>query len=329
MDSQRTPWLLTGVTGGLGAKILNDMLQVHNVPPQNIIATARSESRRETHESRGLQFRILDYDRPETLHPALENVENLLFMSSAERHSPTRIAQHSNVIEAAKAQGVKKVWYVSLAFGGYGDDSKIGFQAAHYETEKRLVKSELDFVSLRAGVYADAFPLFLNWYPSSTKIILPTLDPPMGKDLTAFATRDELGEAMATIFAKGPDAFPGVKPKTEKNIILLTGPKAESLLDIVGAISRGLEKEIPVEYLSPDEWIEESAKDDVGGKQRPWFEARLVFLQGLIKGDAATVNPALETNLGRRPRTGSEAVEEIVRKDPGYTWHQNHVNRGS
>jgi len=42
--------------------------------------------------------------------------------------------------EAAKAQGVKRVWYVSLAFGGFGDGSKIGFQQSHYRTEDLLVQ---------------------------------------------------------------------------------------------------------------------------------------------------------------------------------------------
>ena len=34
--------------------------------------------------------------------------------------------------------GVKAVWYVSLAFGGWGDESKVGFMEAHLWTEERL-----------------------------------------------------------------------------------------------------------------------------------------------------------------------------------------------
>lgn len=134
----QTPFLLTGVTGGLGAKILNDMLHTHNIPASSIIATSRSESRRSQYESQGLQFCVADYNRPDTLIAAFDNVENLLFMSSSERDNTKRNAEHTNVIDAAKAKGVKKVWYVSLAFGGFDDGSKIGFQVAHYETESKL-----------------------------------------------------------------------------------------------------------------------------------------------------------------------------------------------
>ena len=133
-----TPFLLTGVTGGLGAKILHDMLHVNHVPASNIIATSRSESNRGRFESQGLHFRVGDYDDRSGLEKAFQNVENLLFMSSSERDNAKRDAEHLNVIEAAKAAGVGKVWYVSLAFGGFGDGSKIGFQASHYETENLL-----------------------------------------------------------------------------------------------------------------------------------------------------------------------------------------------
>lgn len=131
-------FLLTGVTGGLGAKILNDMLNVHKVPASDIIATSRTEANRKKYESKGLQFRLADFNRLETLEAAFKDVNNLLFMSSSTRDTPTRNREHTNVVEAAKKMGVKKVWYVSLAFGGFEDTSTIGFQQAHYETENML-----------------------------------------------------------------------------------------------------------------------------------------------------------------------------------------------
>lgn len=188
-----------------------------------------------------------------------------------------------------------------------------------------LRRSGLDFVSLRAGVYADAFPLFLNWYPSSKSVLLPKIEPPVMESQIAFASRKELGEVIATLLAKGLSAFPAVKPQTEKNIVLLTGPKAESLVDLVRAINTARKTEIPVEYLEPGDWIETCAKDDEGGKGRAWFEARLVFTQGVCDGDAALVDRAFETILGRRPETGTETVKKLLEADPDYTWHQNHA----
>lgn len=156
-------------------------------------------------------------------------------------------------------------------------------------------------------------------------MLLPKINPPVTDSRIAFASRDELGEAMANMFARGLSAYATVKPQTEKNILLLTGPKAESLVDLVDAINAGRKTSVPVEYLEPENWIEACSKDDEGGKGRPWFEARLVFTRGVCEGDAALVDPALETLLGRRPETGKEAVERLVRENPGYTWHQNYA----
>ena len=154
---------------------------------------------------------------------------------------------------------------------------------------------------------------------------MPNITPPVAEGKIAFTTRDELGEAMATVLAKGGlSAFPTIQPKTDRNIVLLTAGETNSLVDSVGAINRGRETDIPIAYLEPREWIETEAKDDEGGKTKAWFEARLVFTQGVCNGDAAAMDPALEIFLGRRPETGNEAVERIVKSDPGYTWHQNH-----
>lgn len=140
MSSLKTPFLLTGVTGGLGARILENLLSKHAVRASSIIATSRSKSNQERFITQGLEFRIADYKDPASLNAAFANVENLLFVSSSERDTKTRNNKHRNVINAAKAARVSKVWYVSLALGGFGNGSKIGFQQAHYETEKLLVE---------------------------------------------------------------------------------------------------------------------------------------------------------------------------------------------
>ncbi|SMR59804.1 unnamed protein product [Zymoseptoria tritici ST99CH_3D1] len=322
---QKTLILLTGTTGGLGAKLLSFLLTKHSLPPSSIIATSRSESNRQRYESQGLQFRPADFKNLSALKSAFQNVENVLFVSSPERDTALRNAEHANVVEAAKAAGVGKVWYVSLAFGGFGDESKVGFQQAHYETEKLLVDSGLNFVSLRAGIYIDAFPLYLNWYPSSTEVLLLELKPSVAKGEIAFTSRDDLAEGIAALLAKGLEAYPSIVPKTEKNIVLLTADSTVSLIDVVDAINGVRGTATPVKYLPPKKWIEASAKEDVGCKGLAWFEARLVVLQGFVNGDAALVDHTLEKMLGRKPETGVQAVERLLKENGEFTWHQNHA----
>ncbi|KXT16956.1 hypothetical protein AC579_7429 [Pseudocercospora musae] len=316
-------FLLTGVTGGLGSKILSDMLDIHKIPPSSIIATSRRDDPfiKQKFESPGLKFRIADYNIPSTLLSSFSGVQDLLFMSSSERDSTKRTIEHRNVIEAAQAAGVKKVWYVSLAFGGWGDGSKIEFQQAHYETERlwKEKKGGLEFVSLRAGVYADAFPLFLNWYPGSQEVLMPR---GVGESKVAFTTREELGEGMARIIAKG---LGGIRTRTEKNIVLLTTLKTCSLTDLVDAINEVRGTAMKVKYLEPGEWIRESAKGDLGGKPEAWFQARLVFTQGVCDGDAEVMDSTMKTLLGREPESGVQAVKRLLKEDLEFRWHQNHV----
>lgn len=138
--SQKAKYLLTGVTGGLGAKILDDLLKKHNVPPSSIIVTSRSSSNRSRFESSGLEFRELDYYRPDTILAALQGVENLLFVSGSSFDINRRRVEHQNVVDGAKAAGVGRTWYISLAFGGFGINDKISFQLAHNETEEMMIK---------------------------------------------------------------------------------------------------------------------------------------------------------------------------------------------
>jgi uncharacterized protein YbjT (DUF2867 family) len=136
--SSPSPILLTGTTGGLGTTILHHLLHTHNLDPASIIASSRSPSNRSKYESQGVQVRELDFARPETLGPALEGVGLLLFVSSSERDTSKRNREHGNVIDAAVRAGVKAVWYVSLAFGGWGNESEVTFMEAHLWTEERL-----------------------------------------------------------------------------------------------------------------------------------------------------------------------------------------------
>lgn len=156
-------------------------------------------------------------------------------------------------------------------------------------------------------------------------MLLPHLTPSVEESKVAFTTRDDLAEGIAALLGKGLSAYSDIKPQTENNIIALTAGSTASVTDIVDAINKGRGTSITIEYLSPEEWITASATDDVGGKGRPWFEARLIFMQGLVNGDAKFADPALEVLLGRKPETGVEAVARIVRENPEYTWHQNHV----
>ena len=93
---------ITGATGALGRLTIAALKS--RLSADQIVALARSP---EKAADLGVTVHAFDYDRPETLEPALAGVDKLLLISGNEVGS--RAAQHRAVIAAAKAAGVKKV----------------------------------------------------------------------------------------------------------------------------------------------------------------------------------------------------------------------------
>lgn len=97
-------YLITGATGGLGKEVLNYFIA--NIPRSEFAAASSNAANRSAFEDRGITFRHVNYDDPQSLETGLRAVENLLFVSSS---GMRRGEQHARVVEAAKKTGVKHV----------------------------------------------------------------------------------------------------------------------------------------------------------------------------------------------------------------------------
>lgn len=112
----------------------------------------------------------------------------------------------------------------------------------------------------------------------------------------------------------------------DPSIALLTGPRALTLQEIVQAINAVTGRDICIERVPSDQYVTMSATDDEGGKPAAFFEKRVSWYEGVAKGDGATVDDLMGKLLGRRAKDGAEVVAELVKADPRYVWHQNHVD---
>lgn len=101
---------ITGATGQLGQQVIESLLQ--KTDANNLVALVRNPAKAEALKALGVDVREADYDRPETLVPALKGVEKLLLISANE--VGRRVPQHQAVIEAAKAAGVGLLAYTSI-----------------------------------------------------------------------------------------------------------------------------------------------------------------------------------------------------------------------
>ncbi len=141
---------ITGVSGLLGRLVVEDLLQ--SVEAKDLVAIVRTPSKVSDLSGRGVQVRAADYNDQAAMQQALTGVEKLLLISSSEVGQ--RAVQHRNVIEAAKAAGVKLIAYTSLL---HADTSPLGLAEEHIATEKMLEDSGIPFVLLRNGWHTENY----------------------------------------------------------------------------------------------------------------------------------------------------------------------------
>ena len=142
--------VVTAATGQLGRLVVEGLLA--EVPASEIAVAVRSPEKAADWAARGVDVRLADYSRPETLADAFRTGDKVLLISGSEVGQ--RAPQHLAVVAAAKAAGVALLAYTSVLGG-----EEAGFRLAdeHKVTEAAIRESGLPFVLLRNGWYTDNY----------------------------------------------------------------------------------------------------------------------------------------------------------------------------
>ncbi|WP_393948662.1 SDR family oxidoreductase [Kluyvera intermedia] len=141
---------ITGATGQLGQLVLDDLL--NTTAAQQLAAIVRNPAKAQALSQKGVAVRQADYNDEAALTAALQGVDKLLIISSSEVGQ--RAPQHRNIINAAKAAGVKFIAYTSLL---HADKSPLGLADEHITTEKMLADSGIPYALLRNGWYTENY----------------------------------------------------------------------------------------------------------------------------------------------------------------------------
>ncbi|OWU85072.1 NmrA family transcriptional regulator [Oceanicola sp. 22II-s10i] len=173
---------VTGATGQLGRQVVGKLKQAGVVP----VALARDPSKA---ADLGVETRLADYDRPETLTPALAGVDTLLLISSSEVGK--RAAQHAAVIDAAVAAGVGHIVYTSIL---NAPDNPISLAAEHRATEAALAASGLTTTILRNGWYSENYAASLPAAVANGAVIGSA-----GEGLISGAAREDFADAAVAV----------------------------------------------------------------------------------------------------------------------------------
>ncbi|KZV63593.1 NAD(P)-binding protein [Peniophora sp. CONT] len=292
--------VLTGATGGLGREVLKHILPL--VPHEKLIITSPSPERVRTtwpDLPAEVEVREGDYKRPDTLSVAFAGASTLFLVSYPSIAHAERVNAHIAAIDAAKAAGIKRVVYTSLAFGG---DSKAAVMRAHLDTEAYLKASGLEYTIVREGLYAESFPLYFGFFDASydSDVYVP------GDGPIAWAARADLGEATARIIADGLYA---------NETILLSGPAKNvlTLSQLAELCSSILSRPIKLHVVSEDEYVAQHASAAALPRGDPEF-LRLwaTSYVAMGRGKTGVVTPLLEKLLGRPAKAMVDCLKELV-----------------
>ena len=142
---------VTGAAGHLGRHIIDSLL-ARDVAAGDIVAIVRTASKAADLADRGITVAEAAYEDTAALTSALQDVDRLVLVSGSE--VGRRLAQHTSILDAAKAAGVGFIAYTSLV---NADSSELSLAPEHRETEALLASSGIDHVLLRNGWYWENF----------------------------------------------------------------------------------------------------------------------------------------------------------------------------
>ncbi|WP_341222232.1 SDR family oxidoreductase [Polaribacter atrinae] len=174
---------VTSVSGQLGMSIAKHLIK--EIGKENVIGIARTP---EKAAHLDIEIRKGDYNNRNHFDAALQGVTTLLLVSGMDEPQK-RIEQHRNVIEAAKANGVKKIVYTSIV----GNAEKNAFSPivqSNRQTELDVQNAGLDWVIGRNGIYIEPDLEYIDTYVKEGEIRNCA-----GNGKCTYTSRGELGYA--------------------------------------------------------------------------------------------------------------------------------------
>ncbi len=154
---------VTSASGQLGVAIVKQLIK--EIGSENVVGIARTPKNAEHLD---VEIRKGDYNDRKQFDEALKGIDAVLLVSGMDAPDK-RIQQHRNVIEAAKANGVKKIVYTSIV----GDENKSGFKPivkSNRQTEADIRASGLDWAIGRNGIYIEPDLEYLDTYVKEGEI---------------------------------------------------------------------------------------------------------------------------------------------------------------
>jgi NAD(P)H dehydrogenase (quinone) len=221
----------------------------------------------------------------------MQGIEKVLLIAGTDEEN--RVAQHRNVVDAAKSAGVKCIAYTSRNLKDR-DTLANKLMEGHFQTEDIIKESGLNYAIFRNALYMDVIPQFVGEKVFKTGINLPA-----GEGRVAYALRREMGEAIANVLAEE-----GCGNRTYQ----LTGSETCTFDDVATALTVLSGREVKYKSFEKSEF--ETAMKGRGTPE-PIIEKVTGFITDIKNGQEEEVVSDLEKLLGRKPTSLREGLKTL------------------
>ncbi len=276
---------VTGATGQLGTIAIEKLKE--KTSAENIIALVRDIDKA---KSLGVEARIFDYNNPKELVAALTGVDKLLLISGNEIGK--RSEQHANVINAAKAAGVKHIVYTSLL---KADTSTLVLAGEHLDTEKMIKDSGLNYTIMRHGWYTENYTVSLPDIISHGVLLGSS-----GEGRISSATREDYAQADVNVL---------IEEGHENKTYELAGDESFTMNDMALEISKQTGKEIPYNNIPVEDYTKVLIEAGLPEGMAQFFAGTHVSTE---KGDLFYDGKELSTLLKRPTTSLSQAIKNAL-----------------
>ena len=231
MSTQKPTVLVTGATGQVGREVVRRLATDKTM---NVVASARTPGKA---TELNVPIVLLDYDRPETIRPALEGVDTLFILTA---YTVDMLQQSKALVDQARKSGVRHI--VHLGACG-SDDTDVVHYGWHQFVERYIEWSGIGHTHLRPEIFMQN----LFGYGGVPVVNNGVIRYYMGYARLSWVDVEDIGEVAAAVL-RDPEAHRGQTYRL--------GYDAKTYAEIAEIFSRVIGQPFRYEARPPKEFLD-------------------------------------------------------------------------
>jgi NAD(P)H dehydrogenase (quinone) len=279
---------VTGASGQLGRLVVQGLLE--RCEAADIVAIVRDPGKAADLAAMGVELRVASYDDRASLDAALAGLDKLLLISSSE--VGRRFPQHKNVIDAAKATGVKHLVYTSAP---KATTSALILAPEHKATEEYLAASGIPYTVLRNNWYTENYAQSVRSAKETGVLVAAA-----GSGRVASASRADYAEGAAVVLTGEGH---------EGRVYEFSGDHAWDYNELAAAIAEVTGSECSYKPVEPKEL---AATMMAAGLDEGTAGFVATLDANIAEGTLAEATPDLSAMIGRPTTSLKETVKKLA-----------------